>query len=648
MQASKVIDNAPFFDLKNVVEFSPWETLPGEEIPLPEEIPFDEELFDDGLLPEELFMEWLWEDEELFEEIVDAGPDVRAILYETVAEALIAARLEFVRVSDRMITKADRVAPTIELNAGTAELTISGKAVDPFAVVTVTLYSDPKSVSVTAEADGGWSAAIDLTGVDEVVKHTLTVKTANAETNVETPEVVLGYVRIPPTSALLDALPTFVADGAENAMYFLSDARATIGENVITPVVDATKKVVTVTAQATTKAAKKTAEVTVKTAKVTHEVVVKTEPQTKATLSVVLPVVAVVNPPMVATLPSLPFIVYHALTWVLSALGIRTRRTPWGVVYDAITKEPIALTIVRLADAASNRVVETQVTDRSGRFGFLLKPGTYHIEATKAGYTFPSIIITGSGDGQYQPVYRKETLTITSSGQMVTMAIPLDPVNVKAPVVRSAMKGLWNAIGSTTRKLHLPVMIVGAIIALLVAVNIPTLANIAMAASYLLVAFFQQLVTPSQPKPWGTIFDAMSLQPVALALVDIIDTKYNKLLKSRLSDYEGRFAFLPPKGTYKLNVRKAGFKFPVPDAKSTKKFKNLYRGEEVVIAKDEGIIAKDIPIEKADVGQQFSAAQPQPSPMIISPVPPAPLPSPSASSDHHELLGADHESNVSP
>lgn len=33
MQASKVIDNAPFFDLKNVVEFSPWETLPGEEIP---------------------------------------------------------------------------------------------------------------------------------------------------------------------------------------------------------------------------------------------------------------------------------------------------------------------------------------------------------------------------------------------------------------------------------------------------------------------------------------------------------------------------------------------------------------------------------------------------------------------------------------
>ncbi len=33
IRSSKVVDNAAFFDLKNVLEFSPWETLPGEEIP---------------------------------------------------------------------------------------------------------------------------------------------------------------------------------------------------------------------------------------------------------------------------------------------------------------------------------------------------------------------------------------------------------------------------------------------------------------------------------------------------------------------------------------------------------------------------------------------------------------------------------------
>ncbi|MGH2638898.1 MAG: CarD family transcriptional regulator, partial [Rhabdochlamydiaceae bacterium] len=33
IRSSKVIDNSAFFDLKNVFEFSPWETLPGEEIP---------------------------------------------------------------------------------------------------------------------------------------------------------------------------------------------------------------------------------------------------------------------------------------------------------------------------------------------------------------------------------------------------------------------------------------------------------------------------------------------------------------------------------------------------------------------------------------------------------------------------------------
>lgn len=33
VRANKVIDNAPFFDLNDVFEFTPWETLPGEEIP---------------------------------------------------------------------------------------------------------------------------------------------------------------------------------------------------------------------------------------------------------------------------------------------------------------------------------------------------------------------------------------------------------------------------------------------------------------------------------------------------------------------------------------------------------------------------------------------------------------------------------------
>ncbi len=33
IRSSKVMDNAAFFDLKGVFEFSPWETLPGEEIP---------------------------------------------------------------------------------------------------------------------------------------------------------------------------------------------------------------------------------------------------------------------------------------------------------------------------------------------------------------------------------------------------------------------------------------------------------------------------------------------------------------------------------------------------------------------------------------------------------------------------------------
>lgn len=62
---------------------------------------------------------------------------------------------------------------------------------------------------------------------------------------------------------------------------------------------------------------------------------------------------------------------------------------PWGVVRDAQTLEPIKLAMVRLIDEKTQRVIDTEVTDPSGRFGFFVAPGRYYVSVMKDGYHFP-------------------------------------------------------------------------------------------------------------------------------------------------------------------------------------------------------------------------------------------------------------------
>ncbi len=63
---------------------------------------------------------------------------------------------------------------------------------------------------------------------------------------------------------------------------------------------------------------------------------------------------------------------------------------PWGTVFDSTTKEPIELAVVRLHRADSDRIAETKVTDRNGRFGFIVPKGEYYITVAKSNYTFPA------------------------------------------------------------------------------------------------------------------------------------------------------------------------------------------------------------------------------------------------------------------
>ncbi|MEO6078050.1 MAG: carboxypeptidase-like regulatory domain-containing protein, partial [Candidatus Andersenbacteria bacterium] len=57
-----------------------------------------------------------------------------------------------------------------------------------------------------------------------------------------------------------------------------------------------------------------------------------------------------------------------------------------GSVLDRASRKTLDLSIVRLYDAATNRIVQTRVTNKNGRFFILAPRGSYTVSVSKPGY----------------------------------------------------------------------------------------------------------------------------------------------------------------------------------------------------------------------------------------------------------------------
>jgi hypothetical protein len=58
----------------------------------------------------------------------------------------------------------------------------------------------------------------------------------------------------------------------------------------------------------------------------------------------------------------------------------------WGMVMDTATGKPLAQVVVRVFDAKFNKLLETQVTDRNGKYGFFVRRNVYYVTAERSGY----------------------------------------------------------------------------------------------------------------------------------------------------------------------------------------------------------------------------------------------------------------------
>ena len=301
--------------------------------------------------------------------------------------------------------------------------------------------------------------------------------------------------------------------------------------------------------------AKQTVKTVKKTAEVARVVAETPEVQT-ANKAVVVPTAAAVGVASVTTAANVPQMILYLrflFTQPFSLIN-RRRRKQWGMVYNAITKMPIDLAMVRLIDAATNRIVQSRVTDRAGRYQFFAEAGKYKLEVAKADYNFPPKYLLGKKeDGAIVDLYVGAEIILEKAGP-ISYNLPLDPIGVEKTTKQilkestkkhlAALLSMTGVIVTGVSFIVTPTPVVGAFLVVHV-------------ASYFL---FRRLSMGKRPKGWGFVKDLFKKAPVERAVIRIFDTQYNKLLETQVTDDKGRYGFLVGKNEYYVMAEHVGHK----------------------------------------------------------------------------------------
>jgi hypothetical protein len=238
----------------------------------------------------------------------------------------------------------------------------------------------------------------------------------------------------------------------------------------------------------------------------------------------------------------------------------RRKKKKWGIVYNTLTKQPIDLVIVRLLHAETRLVVQSKVTDKLGRYSFIVKPGTYLIDVVKPGYVYPTQYVKGkTEDVDYLDLYHAAPITFKEGG-IIAKNIPIDPVEP----VETPRQVFWK---KTFRIIQQDVAFLTVLISIATLVIMPSLQvaliTLSQAGIYLL---FRRLSVKTKAKEWGIVYDEVTRQPIPQVVVRIFDKKFNKLLETQVTDANGKYGFFVRRSVYYVTAEKEGFeKFTSPD-----------------------------------------------------------------------------------
>jgi hypothetical protein len=101
-------------------------------------------------------------------------------------------------------------------------------------------------------------------------------------------------------------------------------------------------------------------------------------------------------------------------------------------------------------------------------------------------------------------------------------------------------------------------------------------------------------------RPWGTVYDAVTKQPLDPAYVTLMDAQTGEEVVSMITDLDGRYGFIVKPGVYNLVASKTNYVFPskkLTNKDSDELYNDLYFGTQIIITKEGDVINKNIPLD---------------------------------------------------
>ncbi|PIY93746.1 MAG: hypothetical protein COY69_00010 [Candidatus Magasanikbacteria bacterium CG_4_10_14_0_8_um_filter_32_14] len=125
-----------------------------------------------------------------------------------------------------------------------------------------------------------------------------------------------------------------------------------------------------------------------------------------------------------------------------------------------------------------------------------------------------------------------------------------------------------------------------------------------------LQVFFGQfflLFRRTKQKKWGVLYNSFTKKPIDLALIRLIDLNTNKVVRSVVTDMEGRYILSVKPGNYKIIINKSGygdFSKHLMNAVEDSAFINLYHGENIKVT-DESEFNYNIPLDPIEENKNY-------------------------------------------
>ncbi len=126
----------------------------------------------------------------------------------------------------------------------------------------------------------------------------------------------------------------------------------------------------------------------------------------------------------------------------------------------------------------------------------------------------------------------------------------------------------------------------------------------ANAGQFFLLAIGQPLLhfTRRKRQGWGTVYNAATKAPIDLATVRLLDARTGRPVGAKVTDKDGRFAFTPPAGSYRIEAVKPGFVFPAASLAGVAEdgaFSDVYHGTLIETAESGKTLTVNVPMDPA-------------------------------------------------